>query len=771
MATGQLTSVVRYLRKVAASRLAAVCTDAVLLENFVDQRDEAAFEALVHRHGPMVLGLCRRMLRNSHDAEDAFQATFLVLVHKAGSVRKRASLGHWLYGVAYRTALQARTERARRRMHERKGATMPIANPAPDIFWQELRSVLDEEVSRLPEKYRAPVILCYLEGMTYEEASWQLCWPKGTVAIRLARARERLRANLVRRGVDLSGAGLTAPVPASLMTSTVQAATLTAAGRATLTGILSARAIALSKAVLGGMSMTTLKTTWTVFLALGALVVGPGLFLRQGLAAKRLPTSPPLSQAVASLESPKAETPAGSATKDDTKKSVYDPSPVSRRWWAIMNLVEKNQLEPCSRSDMIMAGATALLNAAKVPPPADLERRAAAIENAEQLATLLAAIWPRTGDGPDAKWETALFEGLFKKIPGEPQLLTADYARVANQLSSNRYVGIGVQLAINNDEHLPQIVNAFRGGAARKAGAVSGDLLIEVEGKSTHQVEMKQIVDWLRGEEGSSVTIVVRKPGAAQSRTYRLTRAVIPFDTLLGYRRGSDDSWTYRIDPATAVGYVWVNSLRASTLHELRKLENRLQAEGCRALVLDFRMSVGQGVLHHAALVADGLLDGGLMWRVRDAHGDVQEFRADRECLCRDWPLAVLVDKNCAERAQGAVIAALQDNGRVIVVGEPTKCDGGVNSVVPLPESGEALVLRTARMERAIKDKSWPVQPDHLVPLTDAQREAVLTWLRHKEQAELPAGTEDRPPEDPQLHKAVELLQAALEAKAAKGKP
>jgi DNA-directed RNA polymerase specialized sigma24 family protein len=105
MATGQMSSVVRYLRKVAAHQLASSSTDASLLERFVNQRDEAAFEALVNRHGPMVLGLCQRILGNRHDAEDAFQATFLVLVHRAGSVRKQASLSHWLYGVAYRTAL------------------------------------------------------------------------------------------------------------------------------------------------------------------------------------------------------------------------------------------------------------------------------------------------------------------------------------------------------------------------------------------------------------------------------------------------------------------------------------------------------------------------------------------------------------------------------------------------------------------------------------------------------------------------------------------
>src|SRR5262249_5179454 len=151
--------------------LASSCTDAILLERFVSHRDEAAFEALVLRHGPMVPGLCGRVLRNRHDVEEAFQATFLLLVPKAASLRNRASLGHWLSGVAYGTALQARTEVARRRFHERKGAPMAVSEPAPDIFWQELRPILDEEVNRLPEKYRAPVVLCYLEGRTYEEAS------------------------------------------------------------------------------------------------------------------------------------------------------------------------------------------------------------------------------------------------------------------------------------------------------------------------------------------------------------------------------------------------------------------------------------------------------------------------------------------------------------------------------------------------------------------------------------------------------------------------
>src|SRR5262249_28772822 len=144
---------------------------------------------------------------------------------------------------------------------------------------------------------------------------------------------------------------------------------------------------------------------------------------------------------------------------------------------------------------------------------------------------------------------------------------------------------------------------------------------------------------------------------------------------------------------------------------------------------------------------------------VRDGHGEVREFRADRECLFRNWPLAVLVDKELADRVQGSVIAALQDNRRAVVVGEPPQCDGYINAVLPLPESTDSIILRTARMQRAAQGKDWPVQPDHPVALSDAQRAAVLTWLRKKQQPELPAGTEDRPPDDPQFQKAIEVLR------------
>src|SRR5437588_7541541 len=169
MATGRLAGVMRHLHRAALLQGGADLTDGELLECYVARRDEAAFGALVRRHGSMVLGVCRRVLGNVHDAEDAFQATFLVLVRKAGSVRPRDAVGNWLYGVAYRTALEARGKLARRRAKERQVVAIPQSEVKPDDLWRDLRPLLDRELSRLPDKYRLPVVLCDLEGRSRQE--------------------------------------------------------------------------------------------------------------------------------------------------------------------------------------------------------------------------------------------------------------------------------------------------------------------------------------------------------------------------------------------------------------------------------------------------------------------------------------------------------------------------------------------------------------------------------------------------------------------------
>ncbi len=205
-------------------------TDKQLIESFLTRRDEASFESLVLRHGPMVLGLCRQVLRDSHEAEDAFQATFLLLARNAATIKNLDSLASWLYGVAYRVSLKAKAG-ARRRAHEGPGVEMAVSEPL-DLDRHDLQPLLHDEVNRLPEKYRAPILLCFFEGQTHEEAARQLNCPTGTVKGRMARAKEMLRSRLERRGLAMPVALIammlsreaTAAVPRELVESTVAAA-------------------------------------------------------------------------------------------------------------------------------------------------------------------------------------------------------------------------------------------------------------------------------------------------------------------------------------------------------------------------------------------------------------------------------------------------------------------------------------------------------------------------------------------------------------------
>src|SRR5262249_31655390 len=167
---------------------------AQLLERFALQREDAAFTALVRRHGPLVLGVCRRILHNWHDAEDAFQATFLVLARKAGSITKQESVASWLYQVAYRTAVRARARTARRQEREQRAGTPEADGTLAEVTGRELVAVLDEELYQLPQRYRAPLVLCYLQGRTRDQAARQLGWSLRALKHLLERARQRLRA-------------------------------------------------------------------------------------------------------------------------------------------------------------------------------------------------------------------------------------------------------------------------------------------------------------------------------------------------------------------------------------------------------------------------------------------------------------------------------------------------------------------------------------------------------------------------------------------------
>ena len=281
MAAAERDPLRRHIRQLAAAHLAAAdLPDRLLLERFASGREEAAFAALVRRHGPLVWGVCWRLLRQRQDAEDAFQATFLLLARKAGSLKRPEALGPWLHGVATRTALKARTGAARRRACERHAAA-PAVGPADDAVWRDLRPLLDEAVGGLPEKYRVPFVLCYLEGRTVTEVAERLGCPRGTVATRLAWARGRLRARLARRGLALSAAALTAArargaasaaVPALLTWKTAEAAWGLAASGAATAGA-SATAVALAKGAFNAMVLTKGKLGVAVLVAASAVVL------------------------------------------------------------------------------------------------------------------------------------------------------------------------------------------------------------------------------------------------------------------------------------------------------------------------------------------------------------------------------------------------------------------------------------------------------------------------------------------------------------------
>src|SRR5262249_27883019 len=249
MATSHTSKLIQHLRRAVLLRDGAGMTDGQLLGCFLSQQDDTAFAALVRRHGPMVWGVCRRVLRNYHDAEDAFQATFLVLVRKAAAVDPREMVANWLYGVARQTALKARSVAARRKERERQVVEMPEMAAEGQEVWHDLQRLLDQELSRLPGKYRVPIVLCDLEGQTRKEAARQLGWPEGTVAGRLATARKMLARRLARHGLAVCGASLaavlaqnaaSAPAPVSVVVSTIKAAGVFAAGQAAAMGIIPA---------------------------------------------------------------------------------------------------------------------------------------------------------------------------------------------------------------------------------------------------------------------------------------------------------------------------------------------------------------------------------------------------------------------------------------------------------------------------------------------------------------------------------------------------
>jgi RNA polymerase sigma factor (sigma-70 family) len=280
MAKQSLNGALQHLRKMAAVQTYRRVSDRELLERFVGERDEAAFTVMIERHGPMVLGVCRRALSNSHDAEDACQATFLVLARRAASVRKKTSLSSWLHGVACRVAAKLTRDYARRKKRERRVDAPAPKDPAAEVTWREVQATLDAELQRLPDRFRTPLILCYLECMTRDEAAQQLGLSLGSLHGRLERARDLLRELLTKRGLTLSavmtaaalGEKVQAALAPTIVVSSTKAAMLLVAGQPLTESVVAKNVLALTQEVLKNMFLTKLKLGTGAALCAGLVV-------------------------------------------------------------------------------------------------------------------------------------------------------------------------------------------------------------------------------------------------------------------------------------------------------------------------------------------------------------------------------------------------------------------------------------------------------------------------------------------------------------------
>jgi RNA polymerase sigma factor (sigma-70 family) len=319
MGSVRTETLLRHLRGLAAVHGPAVPADRELVQRFAARADEDAFAALLSRHGPMVLRVCRRVLHHLQDAEDAFQATFLVLARKASTLRRQESVGNWLYGVAYRVALNSRAAAARRRAHESRTAPDAPADPLTEISVREAQALLDEELARLPAKYRAPLVLCCLEGLARDEAARQLDWPVGTLKSRLERGRQLLRCRLTRRGLTLPaafGAALLgrdlaqAELPAALARATLQGALGCVARTAAASAVPSPPALALADEMVRALAAARLRFGVALLLAAGLLAVG--LVAGQATSPQPLKPQPLAAGTLARSDAGKAQ----SARKD-----------------------------------------------------------------------------------------------------------------------------------------------------------------------------------------------------------------------------------------------------------------------------------------------------------------------------------------------------------------------------------------------------------------------------------------------------------------------
>jgi carboxyl-terminal processing protease len=429
-------------------------------------------------------------------------------------------------------------------------------------------------------------------------------------------------------------------------------------------------------------------------------------------------------------------------------------------------LIMDRHLDPPTFQEMFLGGMQGLFTRAGIQAPADLSKRVSRLVGDEQFRAFLKENWPKieaNQAATPAQLQSAFVEGLLQRLPEHVDLIPAPEARALDQSAANRYVGTGIQVTFNAKEKRPQITIALAHGPLRKAGGKSGDFIMAIDGVDTSGMQLRQAVEKLRGLEGSTVSMTLQQPGAKEPRVLKVTRGPVPFDTVVGYKRLGEESWQYRVAPDEPLAYVRLAGILPSTPGELRKLEKTLLDDGVKGLVLDLRSNDGDDV-QAAALTADELLDGGLMFRLRDNKKRTKDFRADRDCILRGIPMVVLVNEFSRGSAE-FIAAALQDNHRAVVVGAPSHGDGVVTTLILLADDLGGMKLPTGRVERAAgamePSAAWrPITPDHVVAVSREKSAPIMSWQSEQMSPDASAKEAKLPPEDPQLAQALAILRA-----------
>ena len=420
--------------------------------------------------------------------------------------------------------------------------------------------------------------------------------------------------------------------------------------------------------------------------------------------------------------------------------TVSQPPPFAAQVVATADAVLTHHLDPPTRQQMILAGLKAVYEAAGQPPPQDLARKVSALATPEQFEALLAEPWPKpSGKRTPLDLEDAFVEGMLGIVPGGANLVSAKEQRVTEQFEGNAYVGIQVALGLTEDKTWPVFQGILEGGPADRAGIKKGEVIEAVDGVCTEGLELKETVDRLRGPEGTDVKVTVRDAKSGKVRNVNLIRGLLPRKSITGIATAAGSVSELILVGPVPIGYLRFTEISGSTPQELRRFARKLEDAGARGVVLDLR-PVSQANFHATVLVADALLDSGVIGKVRTAHSEMV-YRAEPDTLFRDQPIAVLVDGGTKGPAEW-LAAALQDHRRAVVLGYPTAGAADVLTPVPILDGAYVVVMTTGRMERAdgrpLAKKRRPGEPE--IVLNAVRRRASERRTKENEGGVTPEG-------------------------------